>query len=195
MYIYANRFGEIMKTRKIISLVAAICVVLMTAVSGVYGAEYDHEAKAKKMSFSWKVVGDTLAVKMSAETEGWVGIGFNPSKKMKDANFVLGYVKKGEAKIIDEFGNGPTKHSSDKKLGGTVDAALVGGTEEGGITTIEFTMPLKSTDKYDPVIDVNGDTIVLLAYGPSRDSFKTKHKYRTALKVNLNTGASEAVKK
>ena len=56
-------------------------------------------------------------------------------------------------------------------------------------------MPLKSTDKYDPVIDVKGDTIVLLAYGPSRDSFKTKHKYRTALKVNLSTGASEAVKK
>jgi hypothetical protein len=184
-----------MKTGRILSLVAAICVVLMTAVSGVYGAEYDHEVKAKKMSFGWKVVGDTLAVKMSAQTEGWVGIGFNPSKKMKDANFVLGYVKKGEAKIIDEFGNGPTKHTSDKKLGGTVDATLVGGTEEGGTTTIEFIMPLNSGDKNDPVIDINGDTVVLLAYGPSRDSFKTKHKYRTTLKVNLSTGASEAVKK
>ncbi len=184
-----------MKTRKIISLVAVICVVLMAAVSGVFGAEYDHEVKVKKMSFGWKIAGDTLAVKMSAETEGWVGIGFNPSKKMKDANFVLGYVKKGEAKIIDEYGDSPTKHSSDKKLGGTTDATLVGGTEEGGITTIEFTMPLNSTDKYDPAIDINGDTVVLLAYGPGRDSFKTKHKYRTALKVNLSTGASEAVKK
>lgn len=184
-----------MKTRRIISLVAMICIALTTAVSGVYGEEYDHEVKTKKMSFSWRVAGDTLAVKMSAKTEGWVGIGFNPSKKMKDANFVLGYVKKGEAKIIDEFGNGPTKHTSDKKLGGTVDATLVGGTEEGGTTTIEFTMPLKSADKYDPAIDINGDTIVLLAYGPSRDSFKTKHKYRTALKVNLSSGASEAVKK
>ena len=184
-----------MKTRKLISLVAMICVASMTAVSWVYGAEYDHEVKAKKMSFGWKVVGDTLAVKMSAETEGWVGIGFNPSKKMKDADFVLGYVKKGKAKIIDEFGNGPTKHSSDKKLGGTIDATLVGGTEEGGITTIEFTMPLKSADKYDSAIDINGDTLVLLAYGPGRDSFKTKHKYRTVLKVNLSTGASEAAKK
>ncbi len=183
-----------MKTRIIISLIAVVCVALLSTVSGVNSAEYDYEVKAKKMSFGWKVVGDTLAVKMSAKTEGWVGIGFNPSKKMKDANFVLGYVKKGEAKIIDEFGNEPTKHTSDKKLGGTVEATLVGGTEEGGITTIEFTIPLKSADKYDPAIDVNGDTIVLLAYGPSRDSFKMKHKYRTALKVNLSTGASEAVK-
>jgi len=183
-----------MKIRKIINIVAVSCVLLMTVTSGVYATEYDHEVKAKKMSFSWKVDSDTLAVKISAPTEGWVGIGFNPSKKMQDANFVLGYVKKGEAKIIDEFGSGSTKHKSDKKLGGTVDATLVSGTEEGGITTIEFTMPIKSTDKYDSPLEINSDTLVLLAYGPDRDSFKARHKYRAAVKVNLATGASVAAK-
>ncbi len=68
---------------------------------------------------------------------------------------------------------------------------LVAGTEKDGVTTIEFTMPLKSADKYDTVFDVNGDTVVLLAYGPDRDSFKTRHKARTALTVNLATGASK----
>jgi hypothetical protein len=164
-------------------------------VSGVYGGEYEHQVKAKKMSFSWKVTGDILAVKISAPTRGWVGIGFNPSKKMKDANFILGYVKKGEAKIIDEFGTATTKHSSDKKLGGTPDVTLAGGKEEGGVTTIEFTLPLNSTDTYDSSLDVNGETLVLLAYGPDRDSFKTKHKYRVALKVNLASGKSEPLKK
>ena len=178
---------------RILCILLGLCVLSVTVVSGVFAADYSNEVKAKNMSFSWKIDGDKLAVKMSAKTKGWVGIGFNPSDKMKDADFILGYVKKGKAKIIDEFGVGESKHSSDKKLGGTVDAVLVGGTEEGGMTTIEFTIPLKSTDKHDSVIDVNGDTVVLLAYGPDRDSFKTKHKYRATLKVNLTTGASEAI--
>ena len=70
-----------MKTKKITSLFVGICVLLLSSVSGVYGAAYDHEVKAKKMSFYWKVDGDTLAVKISAKTKGWVGIGFNPGKK------------------------------------------------------------------------------------------------------------------
>jgi len=184
-----------MKTKKLIGLSISICILLTFIVSGAYGATYDHEAKVKKMTFNWKIDGDTLAVKLSAQTEGWVGIGFKPSNKMRDANFVLGYVKKGEAKIIDEFGVGTTKHSSDKKLGGTTDVVLVGGTEEGGVTTIEFTMPIKSTDKYDSVIDTDSDIVILLAYGPDRDSFKMRHKYRTSLKVNLSAGTFEPVKK
>lgn len=183
-----------MRTGIIINMVAVICVLLMAVTSSVYATEYDHEVKVKKMSFSWKVDGDNLAVKISAPTMGWVGIGFNPSKKMKDANFVLGYVKKGEAKIIDEFGTSSTKHKSDKKLGGTADTTLVSGTEEGGITTIEFTMPVKSSDKYDTPFDLNSDSLVLLAYGPDRDSFKTRHKYRATVKVNLATGVSGPAK-
>jgi hypothetical protein len=180
-----------MKNKIIISLFCGFFFLLTAIVSGVSAANYEHEVKAKKMTFSWKIDGDTLAAKISAKTKGWVGIGFNPSEKMKGADFILGYVKKGKAKIIDEYGVDKTKHSSDKKLGGTSDALLVAGTEEDGITTIEFTIPLKSADKNDTVIDVNGDTIVLLAYGPDRDSFKTKHKFRTALTVNLATGASK----
>ncbi len=142
-------------------------------------AEYDHEVKDKNISFAWKVEGDKLAVKLSAETEGWVGIGFNPVKEMQGANFILGYVKNGEAKIDDDFGVETNAHKSDTKLDGTSDVTLVGGTEEGGVTTIEFTIPLDSADKNDTKIDVNGDTIVLLAYGAGRDSFLAKHKYRT----------------
>lgn len=179
-----------MNCKKVRTALLGVGLMVATAVTGANAADYAHEVKDKNIGFAWTVDGDKLAVKLWAETEGWVGIGFNPSEKMKDANYVLGYVKKGEAKIIDEFGDSNTSHKSDEKLGGSTDAALVGGTEEGGVTTIEFTMPLDSGDKNDTVIDPNGDTIVLLAYGAGRDSFKSKHKYRTTLKVNLSTGAS-----
>lgn len=180
--------------KKIVLVLSGIALMVSVSASGCLAADYAHEFSDKDMSVAWRIDGETLAVKMSAPTEGWVGVGFNPTDQMKDANFVLGYVKKGEAKIIDEYGTDTAKHSSDKKLGGTVDATLVAGVEEGGVTTIEFTMPVNSADKNDTKIDVSGDTIVLLAYGAGRDSFKSKHKYRSTFKVNLTTGAAEKVK-
>lgn len=180
--------------KRMIKAIVGMSLLLCGTVTILQAAQYDYEVKDKKISFAWKVDGDKLAVKLAAETDGWVGIGFNPSKDMKDANFILGYVKDGETKIIDEFGDSESGHAPDDKLGGTTDVTLVGGTEAGGVTTVEFTMPLKSVDKYDSPMNVNGDTVVLLAYGSGRDSFKTKHTYRTALKVNLGTGASQKAK-
>jgi len=172
-------------------MIVGMSVILCATVTNIQAAEYDHEVKDKKISFAWKVDGQTLAVKLIAETEGWVGIGFNPVSEMKGANFILGYVKDGEVKLDDDYGTDASAHRSDTKLGGTSDVTLVGGSETGGMTTIEFTIPLQSGDNNDTKIDVNGDTTVLLAYGTGRDSFLAKHKYRTALKVNLSSGASE----
>ena len=177
--------------KKTVMLLAGVIVLSAFVAGNLQATDYAHELKDGKMTVAWSVMGDKLAVKMSADTEGWVGLGFNPTDQMKDANFILGYVKNGKAKIIDEFGNDTTKHTTDEKLGGTTDAELVGGTEEGGVTTIEFTVPLQSADKHDSVLDVNGDTIFLLAYGAGRDSFKSKHQYRATFKVNLSSGASE----
>jgi hypothetical protein len=180
-----------MKMKTLQRVVVGMSIIFYATVMNTQAAEYDHEVKDKKINFCWKVEGDKLAVKVSAETDGWVGIGFNPTKAMKGANFILGYVKKGVAKLDDDFGTGENEHTPDTKLEGTEDVTLIGGTEADGMTTIEFTLPLDSADKNDTKIDVNGDNIILLAYGAGRDSFKTKHKYRTALKVNLSTGASE----
>ena len=177
--------------KNIVKAFVGVGLLLCGAVTTLQAGQYDYEVKDKKITFAWKVDGDKLAVKLAAETDGWVGIGFNPSKNMKDANFILAYVKDGETKIVDEFGDSENSHSPDDKLGGTTDVTLVGGSEAGGMTTVEFTMPLKSADKNDGTINVSGDTVILLAYGSGRDSFKTKHTYRTALKVNLGTGASK----
>lgn len=171
----------------LISVVSA--AVCLWGLSSAHSASYDHEVEAKGVSFAWKVDGDTLHAKMSAKTEGWVAVGFNPSNKMKDANFILGYVKDGEATVVDHFGDKSTGHSADEKMGGSSDATLVGGSEDGKMTTIEFTIPLDSGDQYDSVLDVDGDTVLLLAYGPDRDSFKPRHRARASVTVNLSSGA------
>ncbi len=176
-----------MRGFKIIAIGMALLMVLGLSTN-LLAQDYDHETKVKNMSFSWKVDGKDLKVKMSAKTTGWVGIGFNPSSQMKDADYVIGYVKGGKAQITDDFGNGERTHKADDKLGGSNNATLVGGDEKGGVTTIEFSIPLNSGDKTDSVIDPAGETTVLLAYGGKRDSFKSKHKFRTTIKVNLASG-------
>lgn len=164
-------------------------LIFLCGVVTVQGADYDHEIEQKGTTFAWKIDGDTLHAKVSAKTKGWVAVGFNPSKKMQDANFILGYVKDGEVTVVDHFGDKATSHSSDEELGGTSDVTVVGGSEEGGVTTIEFTIPMDSGDKYDSVLSKDGDTVVLFAYGPDRDSFKPRHKNRAEVTVNLGSGA------
>lgn len=172
---------------KIISLLAALSLTLLVA-GGALSADYQHSLDVDKMNFSWSINGDQLAGKVSGPTTGWVAVGFNPSNKMKDANIVIGYVKKGKVTIKDDFGSAATQHKTDKKIGGAENVTTVGGSEEGGVTTIEFTMPLNSGDDKDNVLDPNGDTVVILAYGTERDSFRTKHKYHATLTVNLASG-------
>lgn len=163
------------------------CLVLALC-STAFAAGYDHEISVQKVTLSWKVDGSNLNVKLSAPTKGWVGVGFNPSDEMKDAKYVLGYVQDGKTTLSDEFGVGVNKHEAVEELGGKSDVILVGGKEEGGVTTIEFSLPLVSKDSKGGKIDPAADTVVLLAYGPDHDSFKMKHKFRTKLTVNLTTG-------
>jgi len=174
--------------RKNLGIVFTTLLCLCFLGSNANAMKYDHTLEDKKMSFCWKVDGEKIHIKLTAMTGGWVGIGFNPSKKMKDANFILGYVKKGKVKITDEFGTSATGHKTDSKFGGTNDVEVLGGTEDKGMTTIEFSIPLDSKDSKDSGILVDADTIVLLGYGSGRKSFRAKHKYRATFSVNLGTG-------
>lgn len=172
-----------------ISILFAAVVALMVFPAGA--AAYDHEVTVKGMSFSWSIEGTTLQGKISAKTTGWVAVGFNPTEKMKDANIVIGYVKDGAGTVADHFGKSATSHVDDTELGGTNDVSLVSAVEENGTTTIEFTMPMDSADRYDGTLSPNDDTVLIMAYGPDRDSFKPRHSFRGSKTVNLGTGAEK----
>jgi len=54
----------------------------------------------KDFIFDYKVENDNLIAKVSYPTEGWVAIGFNSTKKMKDANFIIGCNKEGKEIVV-----------------------------------------------------------------------------------------------
>lgn len=168
-----------------IGVCMALAFILIASTS--FAKDFSHKVTNKGMTFEWTVNGENLDVQISAQTQGWVAIGFNPSHDMKDANIIIGYMKDGQAKISDEFGTSDTSHEKDTKIGGKENVSGISGKEENGVTSIAFTIPLKSADQKDKAIDVNGVTTVIMAQGP-RDSMNVKHTARVMFKVNLSTG-------
>ncbi len=167
---------------------SVVLSMLLMLFSTVYAATYEHEIKIQEILFSWNVDGKNLDIKLAAQTKGWVGVGFNPTMQMKGARFVLGYVVDGKPVISNQFGDAYTHHEPIENLGEKSGVKLIRGMEKGGVTTMEFTIPLAPPGANGKNIDPNGMTTVLLAYGPDFDSFIFKHRFRVRLNVNLMTG-------
>jgi hypothetical protein len=156
--------------------------------------EFSHEISVESMKFEWKLAGDTIKIRLSAKTDGWVGVGFNPTSRMKDANFIIGYVKDGEVKVVDHYGATERQHRDDRRGGGESHVSDISGKEENGVTELLFTIPLDSGGPKDRPIFTDKNNIILLAHGAGRDSFRTKHVFRSEFEVNLTTGDFKRVK-
>jgi hypothetical protein len=144
------------------------------------------ETTASGISFQWKVDGSELEAVVSAPTQGWVAVGFDPVQMMRGANFIIAYVQNGQVTIADHFGSQLTNHEDDAALGGAANVTAVEGSEANGTTTVTFRIPLDSGDQYDKALVAGQEYQVLLAYG-SADDFETQHdqQARTKIRVQL----------
>ncbi len=138
------------------------------------------------ITLMWKTnnAEDSLLVKVSATTVGWVAVGFDPTVGMQDANIIIGYVVNDTAYVRDDVGTGLHSHAPDTTLGGTNDVADIAGTEDGGITEISFTIPLDSGDLQDQVLVVGESYVVILAWGTD-DDFDALHTVRVTTEIDI----------
>lgn len=182
--------------RNFSSAVAVLSIVFSFIFfsGGVWASEYDHKLDIKNMDVFWKIEGDKIHVKLAAKTTGWVAIGFDPEKAMQGANIVIGAVKKGKVRIEDHYGDRKRNHKSDEKLGGKNHVLNPKGMEKDGVTTISFTLPLDSGEKWDKPIDPSKTSRIMLAFGAGRDSFRAAHVWRGVYDVNYSTGESKKIK-
>lgn len=140
----------------------------------------ENQVTAAGVTMTWSVTGANLSVKLSAVTTGWVAVGFNPSAGMQGANIIIGYVSAGNVFIRDDYGNGATLHTQDT----TDNVANKTGTETGGVTEINFTIPLDSGDPQDQKLAVGNTYNIILAYG-SADDFGLQHANRAAATIKI----------
>jgi hypothetical protein len=144
------------------------------------------EITSQGITLRWRAEADSLELSMSAATTGWVGVGFDPTSQMEGANFLLGYVENGSVEMRDDWGTGSFSHASDTSLGGTSDLTVDGGTEDGGQTTLELTIPLDSGDQYDKPLTAGETYTVILASGADgADDFTSAHQVATSVSIEI----------
>jgi hypothetical protein len=136
------------------------------------------------ITFQWKTSEVALEGVLEAETDGWIAVGFDPSKGMQDANIIIGYVEDSTVFIRDDFGTWFTSHADDEGLGGTKDVSILGGSENGGKTVIEFSIHLDSQDAKDKPLIPGNEYTLILAYG-AKDDFKGMHRKKGKAEIRL----------
>ena len=138
------------------------------------------------ITLEWRTTTNTLLeVRVSAETTGWVGVGFEPSgSQMSGANIILGYVDGSDVILEDHYGSSQTAHTEDTQS----NITLISGTEENGVTTLWFTTPYISSDTAHDQPITSGNTVtVLLAYGSnSSDDTTTTHGSGRRIRTTIN---------
>lgn len=182
---------SILRTRFTLFFAALVLAAgfIFTGCSEDESSSVTEEGGYKRVSISdssirWKIAGNRIEINLTAPTEGWIAIGFNPTRGMEDANFILGYVKEGKLFLRDDYGTWFSSHESDESLGGKNDVTAIGGKESDETTEISFSIPLDSGDEYDQVITPGEEHTVLFAYG-RKDDFSSIHSFKTKLELTF----------
>lgn len=128
-------------------LIGFLFLMLLGAPFTAGAEEYTHSLTAEKMTVQWRVDETMIYFKLTAPTEGWVGIGFDPEDAMQGSDIIMGAVKKGRVKIVDHYGDKKRGHTEDEKLGGKEDVVDPQGSEVDGMTSIWFSRPLAGNEK------------------------------------------------
>lgn len=140
--------------------------------------EYTHsKTLSGGCTLYWSNDDNKIYIAMKVDSEGWVGIGFQPpdGNKKEGVDFILGYVNLGETKVLDLYSSdekGP--HQSDDYYGGSQSILTYSGIEQDGVTTIEFSRLLNTSDAYDLLLS-KGNVKILWAFS-DRDGITADHR-------------------
>ena len=164
-----------------------ILTVMLVISAGTALAQNWQEITVDGFTLRWAtIVGNNLAVELSAPTTGWVSVGFDPTQQMLNANIIIGYVDGTTTVLRDDFGWQNTSHKADTVLGGTTDVTVDGGSETSGTTQIEFTIPLDSGDSYDRPLMIGSTYPVIFARGANgEDNFSSPHVFTSSSTIDL----------
>lgn len=188
-----NYVKELIMNKRLITTLFVLVIASVAAFAGGQDENDDsatpmldgyQSATAAGVTVQWMVDETMLNVQVSAPTDGWIAVGFDPTNKMKDANIIIGFVKDGVVMLRDDYGIGQVRHGADVDNGGTDNLSNVEGGETDGATTIRFTIPLDSGDALDKVL-VPGQSYKMIAAQGSKDDFGTIHAKRGSVEIIL----------
>ncbi len=136
------------------------------------------------MTVSWEFKSNRIYFEMVAPTDGWVAIGFNNSESTTGNYLIMGKVENGKVTVEEHYTSSPGNYQTFAKL--LVDSSVdnVEGLEINNKTTVKFSLPTISTNKYAKDLKEKNEYILLIAFS-QEDDFQHHSIMRTSSKINL----------
>ena len=196
MKITGSRWGRIQRTVTVLLILGSAFSLFAADVDGTIAeGEYANRLSlaAGDYLLYWEVDQDTAQFGIQARTEGWVCLGIDPTQGMAEADMVFGWVEAGgSAGALDCYSTGLSgPHPPDEELGGRQDILSFAGSEQGGISTFEFTRLLDTTDSYDKALSQDGEIKIIWAYSGS-DDYRDLHSRKGGATISLTGGQTSA---
>ena len=127
----------------------------------------------------WETTDELVVFGVEGQARGWVSLGMNPTKIMKDADIILGAREQPALVLYDMFSTGVYgPHPPDQTLGGEDNLLERAGMYQDGVITLECSRLLTTGDEYDTVL-VPGEEVKILWASATSPDYKDKHD-RTA---------------
>lgn len=133
---------------------------------------------------SWYFEDSNIHFRLSAETTGWVAIGINESADLKGTYLIMARVRNNKAEVVEHYVERPGVYHSFAHY--TIKSAVqnILGSETGGRTQIEFSLPIHGPHSYRKTLEQGMTYHILLAYS-NKDDFKHHSAQRTSIKHKL----------
>lgn len=136
------------------------------------------------MTVKWEYKQDYILFEMIAPTKGWLAIGFNNTKSLKDTYLLMGRVNKGKVEVVEHYVEQPGVYKPISSYGVINQTSAVEGLEEKNCTKIKFSLPIKTVSKYKKQLTENSNWNLLMAYS-LHDDFQHHSIMRTSTNIKL----------
>eukprot|EP00026_Physarum_polycephalum_P002597 Phypoly_transcript_02604.p1 GENE.Phypoly_transcript_02604~~Phypoly_transcript_02604.p1 ORF type:complete len:907 (+),score=72.96 Phypoly_transcript_02604:3-2723(+) len=118
-------------------------------------------------TLKWTIADNAITLTITATTKGWLAVGFSHTAEMPNSDMYVGWIDPaGKITMTDRYATEYAMPSADTSMGGKNDVQNVARGTDGdtGSTSITFTRPLDTGDKYDVALEP-GNIYLLWAYG------------------------------
>ena len=144
------------------------------------------------MMLRWQAVDDVMYIAMVAPGTGWVGLNFMPMDGTIHGDTVIGYVdvETQETFMSDQVAPGDAHfpHFDDRQHGGETSFIEIGGSEQNGVTIIEFSRALITGEPTDaPFMDMG--LMTMISFHPTADDYVSYHsEWYNVITINYVSG-------
>lgn len=137
-----------------------------------------------KMDVEWSYAKERVHFKISAPSNGWLAIGFNPKPGLTGSYLIMARIKNGEAEVVEHYTLSPGNYKSLESLGEKNLVKNQKGKESKNFTEIEFSLPENSKTKYRYDLNSGHEYNLIMAFS-LEDDFKHHSIMRTSAQIKL----------